>query len=241
MNMLDIKKPLVIISALAVLIVLIATAAVFVRIKNLDRQIAQSKDMLQKMRQENAALEEQKSNIVKEKEKLQADTMSYINLNTKLQEEKDKLKQSVDDAQKVIENKESNLQRATKRLEEIEKSLADTKLREDNALIKEKKTLIKKMVSLNSTLKKERALYHYNLGVAYASAKLYDDAADEYKKSLDIDDSNADAHYNLALIYDTVQIRPEDALKHYRAYLELRPRAEDRDEVESLIKKLQNG
>jgi len=192
--------------------------------------------MILKVSEESARVKEQKEKITAENEKLQADTVSYVSLNTKLQGEKEQLQKAVSEGQKLIADKEKDLQNVNSRLSEIEKGLADKQSREHEALTKEKKVITKKVIELNSTLKKERALYHYNLGVAYANAKLYDDAITEYKSSLQADPDNADAHYNLAILYDAIESDPADSVEHYRKYLELTPNAEDRDEVEAILR-----
>jgi tetratricopeptide (TPR) repeat protein len=43
---------------------------------------------------------------------------------------------------------------------------------------------------MENKLKQERVLYHYNLGVAYSQAKFYDEAIDEYEKSLKFNANN---------------------------------------------------
>ena len=232
------KRIIIIISTAAVIILLVITFMVYIKINILDSQLAQSKNLMHKMREEVASLSDEKKSMAQENEKLQADAVSYLGINKKLQEEKEKLQKGLEDAQKIIENKEGNLQRMKTRLDEIEKRLSAKREKDVEGLVKEKKILTKKMIGLNSTLKKERALYHYNLGVAYAQAQLYDDAVVEYKKSLEINDDNADAHYNVALIYDTINGDARNAVLHYKRYLELKPNAEDKDEVEASIEKL---
>lgn len=234
------KKPIIIIiiSSVIAIILLSIMVASYARVKDLDNQLTQSKKFLQKMKEEITNLSSDKEKMSKENEKLQADTVSYLGINTKLQQEKEDLLKKNKDGQKLIEDKEANLQRIKSRLEEIEKGITIAKTKEQNALFKEKKVLTKRMLSLSSTLKKERALYHYNLGVAYASAKLYDEAIDEYKKTLKENPDNADAYYNLALIYDTINGDGPDAIENYKKYLELKPNAEDRDEVEASMGRL---
>jgi tetratricopeptide (TPR) repeat protein len=52
-----------------------------------------------------------------------------------------------------------------------------------------------------------------------------------YRALLRLDPSDADAHYNLGLLYDEQLRDPEKALTHLRRYLELNPDAEDADAV----------
>jgi len=78
-----------------------------------------------------------------------------------------------------------------------------------------------------SRLKKEVADMHYNMGVIFQEDNKWDEAAMEYKKVLESDPKDADAHYNLALIYDTAKNDRKQALYHYRKYIELKPEADD--------------
>jgi tetratricopeptide (TPR) repeat protein len=48
------------------------------------------------------------------------------------------------------------------------------------------------------------------------------EAVEQYKKALEIDPSYADAHYNLALLYQSAS-EPLSALRHWRIYLRLEP------------------
>jgi tetratricopeptide (TPR) repeat protein len=105
-------------------------------------------------------------------------------------------------------------------------------------LQKEKKELEGKIKSLEETLQKERGLYHYNLAVSYAQAKLYDEAIASYEKSLTFNPDNADAHYNLGVLYADFKSDSEKAISHYRKYLELKPDANDKEEVLRLMEKL---
>jgi tetratricopeptide (TPR) repeat protein len=92
--------------------------------------------------------------------------------------------------------------------------------------------------SLEQTLNKERSIYHYNLAVSFTQAELYDDAIEAYEKSLKFNPDNADAYYNLGLLYANIRNNPEKAIEEYRAYLKLKPDAPDRDEVDAWIRQL---
>jgi tetratricopeptide (TPR) repeat protein len=50
--------------------------------------------------------------------------------------------------------------------------------------------------------------------------------------------NNADAHYNLGLLYKDVKQDPDKAIMHLSKYLELKPDAEDKEEVQGWIEKL---
>jgi tetratricopeptide (TPR) repeat protein len=67
---------------------------------------------------------------------------------------------------------------------------------------------------------------------------MYDDAIDAYEKSLKAKDANAEAHYNLGLLYENVRSDKPLASKHYKRYLELDPKGKDAAEVSSWIERL---
>jgi len=94
---------------------------------------------------------------------------------------------------------------------------------------------------IKDKMQKQEALLHYNLGVAYTKEKNYDMAIDEYEKVLKINPQDADTHYNLAILYDEVRRNPKRAIEHYQKYLELKPDAEDIDEVKEWISSLMLG
>ena len=106
---------------------------------------------------------------------------------------------------------------------------------EQEKLIEEAAALNSKLDSLESTLTQERGLYHYNLGVAYVRAQLYEEALAAYQKSLKFRPNNPEAHYNLGLLYGEVKQDPAIAAFYYRKYLELNPEAEDHEDIQKLI------
>ncbi len=54
---------------------------------------------------------------------------------------------------------------------------------------------------LKSSLELDSQVFetHYNLGIAYLTAKLYDDAAKEFRAAIDINPDYVDAYYSLAI------------------------------------------
>ena len=62
---------------------------------------------------------------------------------------------------------------------------------------------------------------------------------DSYEKALRNNPYNADAHYNLGLLYEKTKSDPDKAIEHYQEYLKLSPDANDRDEVLGWIQRLQ--
>ncbi|MDP3791095.1 MAG: tetratricopeptide repeat protein [Candidatus Omnitrophota bacterium] len=233
------KDKTFLIVAAGIIIVLSILCAVFVlNTYNLKNKVAQSNSIIGKIESELGRVREEKEEIARKSEKLSSDAVSYLAINTKLAEEKDQLNKKLEGAQKIIEAKEADLQRSQQRLKDIEKEAVTAKKAKDDKLAREKRSLEKKIIATSAAIKKERALYHYNLGVAYAQAKLYDEAIEEYEKSLEFDSDNADAHYNLGILYETITSDAERAMSHYKKYLEINPRAEDIDEVAGRINRL---
>jgi tetratricopeptide (TPR) repeat protein len=91
---------------------------------------------------------------------------------------------------------------------------------------------------LEDSIRRERGIYHYNLAVAYTKAMFTAKAVAEYEKSLVYDAANADAHFNLGMLYKGQANDPAKALVHFRRYLELKPEAEDAVDVQESIDSL---
>jgi len=233
------KKIIIVISGLVVLGLLVSTFIFLFKSNKLSSELAQAKEMTQRMQEEMAHIQAEKEKAIKENEKLQSDIVSYVALNTKVQEEKERLQKNLEEAQKIIENKEADLERLNKKLLETEAKITKEQPQLQDKLFKEKEELGKKIKLLDEALQKERALYHYNLGVSYAHAKFYDEAIGAYEKSLFFNPNNPEAHYNLGLLYADYKSDSEKAIFHYKKYLELKPEAEDKEEVEARIKRLE--
>ena len=81
--------------------------------------------------------------------------------------------------------------------------------------------------------------YHYNLGVIYTQTKEFDLAVQEFKTALAYNPQNADAHYNLGIIFDDYFKDKDNAQYHYRTFLELRPTSDDAESVREWLKNLE--
>ena len=113
---------------------------------------------------------------------------------------------------------------ATKKTEAFKKDLART-LDELSAQNKER-----------SKLRSETATMHYNLAVILTEQQNYPAALREYEKVLETRPNDADAHYNLAIIYDDILKNNEKALEHYRQYMKITPEAPEASRVRQWIK-----
>jgi len=233
-------KDKVYIIVIAVLAAILVLASIFfiLHANKLKDQIGQDRNVIQNVESELLRAREEKENVTKTADKLRADSVSYLAINSKLGEEKEDLKKRLEKVQKTIDTKEAKLQRVQQRLDEIEKAAATSKRAQDEKLVREKKALERKVIKTSVAIKKERGIYHYNLGVAYAQAKLYSEAIEEYEKSIESNPDNADAYYNLGVLYETVEADTEKAIENYEKYLALNPAPEDVDEIRERIKRL---
>lgn len=232
------KKVILLAGGIFALTVVSLCAILFSRALYLNNKLTQTKQMAARVEEEAKRMQAEKEKIAKENEKLQADAVSYLGVNASLQKEKDSLQSKMDAIQKTLEKNEDELGKAKLKLNVFEKKVVKEQGEYKVKLQKERDELKASIQSMEEALKKERGLYHYNLAVAYTQAKFYDEAIDAYEKSLTFDANNADAHYNMGLLYFDIKQDEERAAEHYRIYLKLKPDAEDKDEVSALLAKL---
>jgi tetratricopeptide (TPR) repeat protein len=88
-------------------------------------------------------------------------------------------------------------------------------------------------------LKQEVANMHYNLGTVLQAQNKYDEAIKEFKMDLMFNPDDADAHYNLALIYDKGKNDRQEAINHYNGYLKITPEAPDALKVKERLTELE--
>ena len=72
-------------------------------------------------------------------------------------------------------------------------------------------------IRLNPT---DAEAYH-NLGLAHRNRGAFADAERAYLRALELRPDQVDTHYNLGILYDLYLDRPQNALVHYRAILDL--------------------
>ncbi len=87
-----------------------------------------------------------------------------------------------------------------------------------------------------SKLRMDTATMHYNLAVILTEQKNFPAAILEYQKVLEIRPNDADAHYNLAILYDDFLKNNEKALEHYRQYIRVAPNTPESQKVRQWIK-----
>lgn len=83
------------------------------------------------------------------------------------------------------------------------------------------------------------AKVHYRAGKLHYDNGKHKEAVEEFEESYRLS-RRADLLYNLALCYEKLG-RKKDAAARLRTYLERKPNADDRAEVESWIKQLESG
>ncbi len=219
-----------------IIILLIMLLVLFFEKKGLSRDLRLSKDVLKVLQDEIPRIQTERDELLKVKEKLQSDLVTYLDGSAKLQNEKNMIDKELQEAQKNIVENEIALQRLNGNLEKLnKKGIGKVAASDFDKLKKENIILKSKFNSLNAALKKEKAEHRYNLGVLYMQVKLYDKAISELSKSLNFAPDNPDAHYNLGLLYGNVKDSAPEAAAHFRKYLELKPNAEDKDEVKAWI------
>ena len=229
--------------ALAILLVIClilggANVFFFLKDSDLNSQLTEAKDLFSEIQDELVQAQAENKELAEERENLRADAISYVNLSTKVQQEKEKIQGGLEKAQKLLELKEAEIERKEQLLKELREKVAENgKLDE---VVKRNEELQEEVKSLKETSKKEKQVYYYNLGVAYTQAKYYKEAVGAYQKSLELQPSNADAHYNLGVLHETIMKDSDKAASHYRDYLRLKPEAKDKEEVEVRLKELES-
>jgi tetratricopeptide (TPR) repeat protein len=232
------SKILIGISIILIIALAGGSISLFSQNASLKNALNQTKKMANKLENDIASFNKDKETIAQEREKLQADATSYMAINTRVTQEKEKLAEALANARKTLETKEANVERLKNTIKKLEGEIGSREGGGQSDLEAEVKKLKKRIAELDKKAAQDKAVFYYNLGVAYTQAKYYEEAVDCYDKSLELDNTSADAHYNLGLIYGNIKSEPNKALQHYQAYLRLRPDAPDRGDVEGLISKL---
>jgi len=132
----------------------------------------------------------------------------------------------------ILEDKRKN---EFGKIEKAEREVARAN-QEMKEILFEKRKKVKQWGSVSQARTiEERLIHHYNRAYEFDSNKRYDEAVVEYQEVLKISPNDADAHYNLALIYDDHLNEKRKAIQHYEEYLKLEPVAEDASQVASWI------
>jgi tetratricopeptide (TPR) repeat protein len=224
------------------LIVVLAISLVFnfilLRYKGkIEESVKQYKQIIKKAEEDITQLKKDIKKLKDDNEKLKGDAVSYLEINSRLEKEKEEIAGERDKIQKELENlkreKDSYAEEDTGKDDKIKELVEMNNKLQDR--INEKN---QELLSWKDKFTKEKALFYYNLGVAYTKGGLYNEAEKAYKNSLTLQKNNPDAHYNLGLLYENAKNEPEKAIIHYEKYLELKPDAKDKEEVQEWIETL---
>lgn len=196
-------------------------------------QLSQSEEICKTLKQDIKNIEEEKNKMIKENDKLRDDALSYAKFSTQLQDQLALAQTSLEEKDKTIEELNASVGAFKEEMEKMGQEML-----EGGTVNEEITRLREKISSLEAELKDEKVLYYYNLGVAYVQAKLFNEAIEAYEKSLSFEPNNPEAYYNLGLLYENFKLEPEKAVIYYQKYLEYKPEAEDKQEVEYWIESL---
>jgi len=81
----------------------------------------------------------------------------------------------------------------------------------------------------------EDPIVHNQLGILYRQARDFSAARDAYEQALKLKPNYAEAHYNLAILYDAWLPSPNQAIGHYRQYQKLAGKLDDAERAKLLI------
>ena len=76
---------------------------------------------------------------------------------------------------------------------------------------------------------------HYVLGRSRVNAMDYDGAIRAFEEALEVNPHSAQAHYQLAMLYENQQSDPAAAIYHYQQYVKYDPQAENADLIAQRI------
>ena len=94
---------------------------------------------------------------------------------------------------------------------------------------------VSKLAKQHERLIDETAALHYNLGVFFSQQKQFGRAAQEFRRTIELNPGDADAHYNLGVIYAEHLPNRKKAIDCFRKYLSLDPNAQDANWVRQTI------
>lgn len=196
--------------------------------------------------EERAAFEDREEKLKIEKASLKENLDRIIAEARQRQETYEALEQEFLALKKELARKEARIKKQQQALQareqtiktlKVDKFAVESKLakQQEEILVEARRIADKKIRALRKQTDKERLDMHFNLAVVYDKNGMYEDSEREYLKCLQIDPNDADVHYNLAILYDDKLNRNEDAIRHYKKFLELRPKGQETDRVRRWI------
>jgi len=151
-----------------------------------------------------------------------------------------KMEDEIESLEKTIDKKDSTIYEEERRVKELEKEVARERAKFQK---------VKKLAALFDRVDQERKIqmlpdtekraFFRKSGDSYFSKGQFNLAERDYLKALELDPASADIHYNLAVLYDEELENKSRAISHYTAYVELRPAADDVEEVKLWLRELE--
>lgn len=201
----------------------------------------------EKLASEYKPLKEENSKLTKELASIQNVTASLKKQNEELQTEVEKTGEKFKELQEKIKGYAREVKNlVTKKIGYYD---AYSQQKEDNEILTVKikklddeiKKLNGEMTEIYNTNSEREVSYIYEMAFLYAKAGMFDEAVQSFLKTLEVSETDADIHYNLALLYEEVKKDSQNAIRHYKKYLELNPDTEDLYEIKLRIDSLERN
>jgi len=183
---------------------------------------------------------EEKNKILAEMQQLSLERDSAV-------AEAEKLKEQSSSEADICKASTEDVDKLSKELAHVRKERTEIAAKLETGFKKQKQLYETRVLNLDSQLSKaksrlegEAERYHYNLGVVYTRDKDYENAVEEFNKTLAYNQNNAKAHYNLGIIYDDYFKDKEKARYHYRAFLEFQPESDEAEAVREWLADLEH-
>lgn len=193
-----------------------------------------------------------KTDLKSERDKNLDDKKKLLDQETEATKERDQAVKESEDLKKRLskEREESltagdDLTKLQAEIGKIKKQSKEESTHLQGAFKKKEQAYEARILSAEAQLEKtknrlasEAERFHYNLGVVYTQNKDFDNAVTEFKTALAYNPKNAQAHYNLGIIFDDYFKDKENARYHYRTFLDLQPTSDDAEAVREWLANL---
>ena len=195
---------------------------------------------------ENNVMRTQIRNLEK---KLQAAEMKQTSGMDELKRQQDMNKQFETEKTKIqakVDATQEELARALEKNKELQKVLDSAILEEErdeyrSLILQAQESADHALAKLSETenenekMKVELEEIYLQVGNAMYEEKNYEGAIKQYKRVIEINPSNANAHHNLAVIYDFYKNEHSLAIDHYEKFLKLSPADETANQIRERI------
>ncbi len=200
---------------------------------------------LPQLEQELQALTDERNALTTEREELERQLTKHQKRSEerKLRERLSTLRQREDTLERDLRGAQKELRDASGRASSLEEERAKLQERLDKlqseyseevstnaSLRRQVERLPKDITTLareHERLVKQLADTHYNLGVMFVNQKDFARAAQEFQQVVELEPDDADAYYNLGLIYAEHLPDRERAIKFFQRYLSVDPAGRD--------------